>query len=124
MPCYRPDLRSIPYMQIGNGRQDQTADTEREERGILTGWSRLKPESSMLEAANADRHSEHQQRIAQNGANQRGPNNVHQPFGQGKDTNNQLGSIAKGSKEQSANPLPRVFSHLFYGLPDERGQRN
>src|SRR5947208_12068079 len=78
----------------------------------------------MLETANTDRHSQDQQGIAKNRADDRRTHHINQSLTQRKNADDKLSSIAKRGKEQSSDSFTRMFRDLLDRLPNQRRKRN
>jgi len=67
--------------------------------------------------------AEDEENVADDRASQRGFDEVGQPFPQGQDSDDQLGGIAEGRIQQSADAATEVLSQFLGGTPDERRER-
>ena len=76
-------------------------------------------QAALLEASHQGRNPQDQQHIAQDRSDDGGPDHIHQPLAQRKQTDDQFGCIAERREEQPTDALAGMFSHLLHRLPDQ-----
>ena len=106
-------------------RWDGHADHRQGEHGcILARYAATKPLPPIAPATHEHRRAQHEQRIADDGASQRGPHHLRQTCGQRSQADDDFGRVAEGRVQETTDAMPQALGQDLSGEADQPGERD